>query len=443
MKKILGIILLVISFLPLCSFTSRTIEVGVINDNTSIENDLVSLGLTPSDYINLYEEYYDSQNDGSYKDLLENYNETYLIAVGENRLDDESTDVYLYLYNPIFHMFSFKAYYINLKINNTPIKLAYYSEYAEYDYESSDEKLQFCNVTDDYTIYKFKFNYINHVNERKYELDSIKMYHDWAVDYDTYLLNKEYKNPFTATFKERDEDGKLVTNYEYNSFIYITEDILVAVLIDSNGNFFDFWKGIFADAETGLSENPFMYFYNFSSSKKIEQILELDVKYNTTQKCLMFKSGPIDNTSNCYTSDNIDISIKNVERTLYNETHSYDWFSSHLEFETFKTPASKRFTDEEFGYLEFTEDEKKQFTNYEHSVLIDIENPFAQHSQVVEEGWIDHGYTCYHITDINNLEVKRIKFETDGKIYNSYVADDPDDSGSVRDLPEGFSQILR
>lgn len=431
MKKILGIILLFISFLSLCSFTSREIEVGVINDNTSINNDLASLGLTPSDYINFYEEYFKAQEEGKDEDYLNNYNETYLIAVGENRLDDESTDVYLYLYNPIFHMFSFEAYYINLDVNNTPIKLAYYSNYGVKEYEDSDQILEFCNVTDDYTIYKFKFNYINHVNERKYELDSIKMYYNWAVDYDSVLLNKEYENPFTATFKEREEDGKLVTDYEYNSFIYITKDVLVAVLIDSNSNFSDFWKNLFGDRETQLAERQFIYFYNFSSSKKIEQILELDVKYNTTQKCFMIKSGPIDNTSNCDTSDNIDTSIKSVERTLYNEKVSYDWFSSHLEFETFKTPASERFTDNEFGYLEFNEEQKRQFTDYEHSVLIDIEVPFNRHTQTVEEGWIDHAYSCYHITDINNLEVKRIKFETNGKIYNSYVADDPNDSEEI------------
>ena len=418
MKKILGIILLVISFLSLSSFTSREIEVGVINDNTSIENDLVSLGLTPSDYINLYEEYYDSQNDGSYKDLLENYNETYLIAVGENRLDDESTDVYLYLYNPIFHMFSFKAYYINLKINNTPIKLAYYSEYAEYDYESSDEKLQFCSVTDDYTIYKFKFNYINHINERKYELDSIKMYYDWVVDYDTYLLNKEYKNPFTATFKERDEDGKLVTDYDYNSFIYITEDVLVPVILKPEFH----WNEVF-DFIFSTDKEKVAFFYNFSSSKKIEQILELDVIFDTNFKITYL--GCVDGVPG---HDEGYVEPKNnVERTLYNEKHSYDWSSSHLEFETFKTPAKDRFTDEEFGYLEFNDDEKKQFTNYEHSVLIGINDVYYHTVSAMAAA----SFPCRHYEEINNLKVKRIKFETDGKIYNSYVADDPDDSEEI------------
>ena len=41
------------------------------------------------------------------------------------------------------------------------------------------------------------------------------------------------------------------------------------------------------------------------------------------------------------------------------------------------------------------------------------------------------GMECYHYEEINNLKVKRIKFETDGKIYNSYVADDPDDSEEI------------
>ena len=52
---------------------------------------------------------------------------------------------------------------------------------------------------------------------------------------------------------------------------------------------------------------------------------------------------------------------------------------------------------------------------------------------------------CYHYEEINNLNVKRIKFETDGKIYNSYVADDPDDSTDPilpEEKPNWFDELL-
>lgn len=427
--------MLLLNVLTLSSFTSREIEVGIINDNTSIENDLVSLGLTPSDYINLYEEYFNSQNDGSYKELLENYNETYLIAVGENRLDDESTDVYLYLYNPIFHMFSFKAYYINLKINNIAIKLAYYSEYTEYDYESSDEKLQFCNVTDDYTIYKFKFSYINHVNERKYELDSIKMYYDWAVDFDRYLLNKEYKNPFTATFKEREEDGKLVTNYEYNSFIYITEDEIVQLHFDDLTVFkessiiLDFLVGIFGSSGMGNA----IYFYNFSSSKNIDQILEADVNYilHTHQG---YYSKPLFGNIKF---DGVD-DYKTISTTIYATDESEIMVYDQLEkFKAFKTPSNDRlneFTDK----MNITDEFKSKFINYQHSIcfLVATNNDSRNSSG---EGFVNLSY-------VENFKISRLKFETNGKIYNSYVADDPDDGGTdfddVESIKDWFDEMI-
>lgn len=414
MKKILGIMLLFVSFLSLCSFTSREIEVGVINDNTSINNDLASLGLTPSDYINFYEEYFKAQEEGKDEDYLNNYNETYLIAVGENRLDDESTDVYLYLYNPIFHMFSFEAYYINLNINNTFIKLAYYSDYGVKEYEDSDEILEFCNVTDDYTIYKFKFNYINHVNERKYELDSIKMYYNWAVDYDSVLLNKEYENPFTATFKEREEDGKLVTDYEYNSFIYITKDVLQPVILSPSWNLGNFWDHFFNSRDAYCVAT----FYNFSSSKKIDQILEIDVNYSKTYVCSRDDCGYFEITDKPKNPD-----INNINKTLYNSVHEYNWSNLHLEFQAFKTPASSRLADGEFGYLELSDEEKANFNDYEHSVLIEFDNVYPHVVNVPNP--------CYHYYEINDLQIKRLKFETNGKIYNSYVADDPDDSEEI------------
>ena len=102
------------------------------------------------------------------------------------------------------------------------------------------------------------------------------MYYNWAVDYDSVLLNKEYENPFTATFKEREEDGKLVTDYEYNSFIYITEDILVPVLLKPEFH----WNEVF-DFIFSTDKEKVAFIYNFSSSKKIEQIMEQGQSYGS------------------------------------------------------------------------------------------------------------------------------------------------------------------
>lgn len=402
-KKITFFLVFLVSIFTLCSFTTKIVEVGVINDNTTIYNDLTMLGLTPSDYITLEAT---QENDC--------YDEEYLIAVGENRKEDNSTDVYLYLYNPVMFKLDY-AYIFELNINNSLLKLLYVSDESYFSNfkDSYDIEVGLCEYSSSYNIAKLKFNYINHVNERKYDLDQITRYYHISADYNTYYLEQTFNNPFTATFKEREEDGQLVSDFEYNSFIYITKDVLVPVRLSPEFKWSEFFQSILDKDSDSMA-----FFYNFSSSKKIEQILELDVVFDTE-----FRRTSIACKDDLLGYNDGYVEPKNgVERTLYNEKQSYDWLSTHLEFETFQTPAENRFTNEEFGYLEFNEEQIKQFTDYEHSVLIGM-NTITLHSIPVMGGG---ALPCYHYEEINNLQVKRIKFETDGKIYNSYVADDPD-----------------
>ena len=284
-------------------------------------------------------------------------------------------------------------------------------------------------------IYKFKFNYINHVNERKYELDSIKMYYNWAVDYDSVLLNKEYENPFTATFKERDEDGKLVTDYEYNSFIYITEDEIVQLHFDDLTVFkessviLDFLVGIFGSSGIGNA----IYFYNFSSSKNIDQILETDVNYilHTHQG---YYSKPLFGNIQF---DGVD-DYKTISTTIYATDESEIMVYDQLEkFKAFKTPSNDRlneFTDK----MNITDEVKSKFINYQHSIcfLVATNNDSRNSSG---EGFVNLSY-------VENFKISRLKFETNGEIYNSYVADDPDDGGTdfddVEPTKDWFDEMI-
>ena len=434
MKKIFSFLIGLFALLTLCSFDSKVVEIGTITDQTDIYTDLITLGLTPSDYITT-----ENMGSSSYVDDYYYFDEVYLIAVGENRQQEEYTDVYLYFYNPYIDGPA-QNYYFEMKINNYLFSFGYidsnntWSDYPSYSVP--DFELEKCSYDSSRNITKVKFQYAYLADERTYSLDGITRVSD----------NKSFDNPFSCTYSIRQEDGHLIADFEYNSFIYITNDKLVRVFIDSNGNFGDFWNSIFSDdRDLQLSEHQFVYFYNFSSSKQIDQIISLDVEYDYSGVCLMLRDGSfVDNTATCDTgmgSSDVDTTIKHESRTLYNEIHSYDWYSSHLEFETFKTPAADRFTDDEFGYLSFTDEQKKDFSDYEHSVLISIEVPSNAHMQTVETGWWDTAYNCYHINDISNLSVTRIEFETSGVIYNSYVVDTPNDTEDtiVPNPPERLS----
>lgn len=410
--------MLLFSTLTLSSFTTKIIEVGVISDETSINNDLAMLGLTSSDYCIL--------NDGIFDGVKNYYDEVYLIGIGENRQQEDITDIYFYLYNPC--NYSSKSlntnidyYLLNLNINNSEFNFLYVEDPSNAEIYYGIDYNEYNNLTlikydENKNIWKFKFSYINHTNERKYELNNIQRGMTYSEsNFPEYVswLKDDFTNPFTATFKEREEDGQLISDFEYNSFIYITKDVLVPVMLKPEFKWNEVFDFIFSSDKEKIA-----FFYNFSSSKEIEQILELDVIFDTNFVRTYF--GCINGVPG-YNGGYVE-SKSNVKRTLYNEKHSYDWNSSHLEFETFQTPASERFTNEEFGYLEFNEEDKKQFTDYEHSVLIGLNDVYYHTVSMMGSA----SAKCYHYENINNLQVKRIKFETDGKIYNSYVADDPD-----------------
>ncbi len=445
MKKIIGLVMMLFSMITLSSFTERTIiEVGIINDETSINNDLSMLGLTSSDYVIL--------NDGIYDGTVNHYDQVYLIGVGENRHEKDVTDIYFYLYNPCDYSndsFNVKLdyYLFDIKINNNNFDFIYVENPTNvslyYDINPNEyNNLSLIDYSKDKNIWKLKYSYINHTNDRMYELGKIQRGMSYSEkDYPEYVsyIKNDFTNPFTATFREREEDGRLVTSYDYNSFIYITEDVLVPVLLKPEFK----WNEVF-DFIFSTDKNQMAFFYNFSSSKEINQILELDVIFNTNFKVVQ-EPRPADGNNPCvdgvpgYNEGYVEPRT-NVTRTLYNEKQSYDWLSSHLEFETFQTPAKDRFTDEEFGYLAFTEEQKKQFTNYEHSVLIGLSDVYFHYISMMGAG----SWECYHYEEITDLQVKRIKFETNGQIYNSYVADDVDEPVDpiIPDTPKSFLESL-
>lgn len=418
MKKIYSLILTILAIFSLCSFTNREIEVGVINDNTSINNDLVSLGLTPSDYITLE----DTTNNNS-------YDEVYLIAVGENRQSEEYTDVYLYFYNPLLNDI-YQDYYFDMKINNYTYSFGYLEterEWSYYEdlYDEPDFLLELCEYDSNHNITKVKFNYKYNENERIYNLDRIERLTD----------ERSFFNPFSATFKEREEDGKLVTDYDYNSFIYITEDEIVQLHFDDLTVFkdtsiiLDFLVGIFGSAGMGNA----IYFYNFSSSKNIDQILESDIDYilHTHQG---YYSKPLFGDLEFDGVDN----YKTISTTIYSTDESEIMVYDQLEkFEAFKTPSSDRlneFTDA----MNITDEVKNKFINYQHSIcfLVATNNDSRNSSG---EGFVNLAY-------VEDFKLSRLKFETNGKIYNSYVADDPDDGGTdfdnVEPIKDWFDEMI-
>ena len=391
-KVVIILFLFITSIISLCSFTRATVEVGVINDKSSINTDLMKLDLTPSDYIT-----YAPTRENSYLD------EVYLIAIGENRINQTSTDLYLYFYNPIIEIH--QDYYLNLKINNQDVSLVYLETNRDWSYyeglfDKPDVFLKLCDYNEDKNITKVKFNYSNAYSSRDYIVDEICRLTDESY----------FTNPFSASFKENTVDGRIETEFSYNSFIYITNDVLQPIQVKqyTTGSLIgdwlvDVWKSIWSDKKEAI-----LYFYNFSSSKKIDKILELDCIYKEKIIKEARANGGVRKdvvSEHAYT--------KESPKTLLNGVLSQNIYGQNVELNRFMTPSSNRIN--EIGdSISWNDELKSLFNNYEHSVLVDIG---AWEEKTSSPVW------SYNYLSIEDFKITRLKFSTDGKIYNSYVGD--------------------
>ena len=424
MKKILGILISFLALITLCSFDTKIVEVGTITNQTDIYTDLITLGLTPSDYITT-----ENIDNGSYVDDYYYYDEVYLIAIGENRQQEEYTDVYLYFYNPYIDGPA-QNYYFQMKINNYIFSFGYmdsnntWSDYPSYS--EPDFELEKCSYDSSRNITKVKFQYAYLVAERTYSLDGITRVSD----------NKSFDNPFSCTYSIRQEDGHLIADFEYNSFIYITQDEVVQLRftdlksISEYSPLYGFLNGVLGSDDLGNA----IYFYNFSSSKKIEQILEADISY------VKHMIQGYYNRPNPF-SDELNFSgvdkLEPISTTIYKDDKStIIAYEKEVEFDAFQTPSSNRlneFTSE----MNITDEVKELFTSYEHSIcfMVATNNDSRNYSG---EGFVN-------LTYVEDFQLSRLKFETNGVLYNSYVIDDSDDGGEfvpIDPKPKWWEELL-
>ncbi len=410
MKRIYSFFMICLSLIAFCcSFTNKAITIGSIDDTTSIKNDLQQLDLTYSDYV-----LFDDTSENKYLDQV------YLIAIGENRKNKESTDLYFYIYNPVIKDLH-KNYYFNISINEYEFTCCYleYGSWNDYAELYNEPDIYLTKVSYDYNVnvLKLKFTYENNYTDRQYSVNSIIRLTD----------EQTFNNKFEAFFKESEVDGKLETLFNYNSYIYITKDDIVQIKVN---NYADLGSNLGILINSILGNNPWkataMYFYNFSSSKEIDEIIEADVEFiaHRIYKHYYYNFYPF---GDLIEEVIIDESFQR-DYTIYSseETEVYMYGEPHT-FKPFSTPASNRLNDFNES-VNLSDEQKKLFTDYEHSILFMCEN-YLDTRNSTGEGYTDISY-------VEDFKITRLKFEADGKVYNSYVSDDSDDGGTDFEDPE-------
>ena len=248
------------------------------------------------------------------------------------------------------------------------------------------------------------------------------------------LKNEVSSKKFTAQLITKEDEKRLVTNYNFDSMLFIEKDILLTLRFeDWNTN--SWWQSIchefnfFKDDEEVL-----MFFYNFNASKTIDEIVEVELNYdhyvNTSTAYYDPGIGTRLRTLNSSNSNVVNDAIKIKKPGVQKQSV----YGVECSFNAFTTPASDRIKEFD-GAIEIS----SSLFNYDHSILVDINRsveltstlkwvPKKEVFPLVDDSSLtavlEKKISEYMITD---LKMTRLTYKAEGKTFNSYVLDDVDD----------------
>ena len=331
--------------------------------------------------------------------------------------EGESGAVYLYVYQPsgVKTMLTAKSislctkdyqkYYTadNVVNNNTPLFIVYSLELL--DYEG--------------TLFKYKvkdYDYTKDVNfqtdgefdktlTRNYEISTI--YRDFIKGVDT-VLDSEAIHTIKGL-----EVGKcfFIKTLNYGTNAISSEMVDVVSVTDKYVGSIRYDEGYYIIFEEDVDS----WFVSFSTNKKMETLLEVDIYYNCkdVQKTRPYRFTRIGRLWDMLSSNYIElVSEQAVIQTITCEDEGVvggGWFIDEHGFK--RIVSVNDFLSGDGSVLPL---EKKKIINNHQWVLRFVET-------IVSESNLDSSYVK---SVISNVSLLRFKFETDGVVYNLGVVDD-------------------
>ncbi len=420
MKKILYAILFFLTGFLCLSSSAAVVEYDIeaITDETTIEEDFEKLGLKYSDYkLNA------SSKGKVVKAYQEHQNEEqFVVAVAESRQDSSLITSYIYVYNALFNTNNYvKNIQMRISFNNgVPV---------EYRYEDSVKTLDLVLEDKSVDLMKFKIQkFKSDVVQRKY----------------TITINKGPEDPFEATYKTTIlESEKIVCDsFNFNSYLYITADEVVPVILKQNKTMFPGYMGKGLQQLMGM--NPYeyvvVYFYNFSSDKQIDKIESATMKWEQHMERNKYTypveippifMGPLYAWTDWslhfgnLVTDTEAYNHESKKEVLTPKIKEYKFLGQPLRMNAFCTPASDRL--KELGNYGDTlsEADKKRFSNYDHSIMFTA----GQWTDTRSSGWGSSGSGTMTTLMVEQASLVSLSYTAKGVRYNAYVGDPdgPDD----------------
>ena len=348
--------------------------------------------------------------------------------------EGESGAVYLYVYQPSGTKKMLKALSINMctkdynhyytadkeEDNNLPFFVNYPLELIDYEGTLFKYKIK-TFVSDDYWWGSYvslqDYNYQKDLNfqtngvfdktlTRNYEVSTI--YRDFIPDVDVAVDSGAIDN------KKGLKVGKMfsITSSSDGSNSIKTEKIDVVSVIGSFCGSIRYETSDYFIFDTAVDS----WFFSFSVDREIEKLLEVDVFYNCSDYSKHYPSRLFDIVhlydvfvGNYVTSVVSEYSVRSTISHTDSAIIDGGWFCDDRGFKRILTSSDFLLSDG----LALNEDAKSKIKKYDWVLR------FAE-TQVLESGYNDE--KDYSL--ISNVSLLRLKFETDGVVYNLGVVDD-------------------
>lgn len=404
-KGLIYVLLWLIFFLPVSAFADEVDH--PIDDQTSIEEDFQVLDMELENYYLHTIRIQDYEDSQSYIDSLNNWDRFYVVGVSE-KLTENEVQTYFYLFNPIAHQLA----------DNQEID---YLRSISFNCRLNQKEIQ---VTNAQILDQIASRGLYKVKGFVYELTETAEITVTAIKMDCkHFYQRQTETTFKASVFHNGTDQTVTLSFDSTLIIEEMESVSVRIPPHSQtllDGFFSFWENTFwQNIVLGQISDLYLTFYNFNFPNNIQPdtIDYAKFNYDVITSHTIMRNGitTLDETNQERVSNEYFPGTKTFQNNKY---------SVELDFDVFV--LGNRIDKGEFGYIDFSEEEKREF-DYDASILLDSYATGIKNTVVDVEGLGMIPITETKDVSIENIEFLELWYSKDDVQYRCQIVSEPID----------------
>ncbi len=315
-----------------------------------------------------------------------------LIQIAES----DTSDLYVYVYQPNYE---------NDELNPFEIAISR----AQDDEEDKFEQYPLTLVNSYKTLFKYKVEDLKVSNEevRYYNISQMWRKHIESIDKEL-----DTDNAITATGIEVAQ--KWGARTVDDTVEYAMTEVDVVIITDAFVGCNRFWDGLDVGAFLDKDKATYLHYIAFSTDHQIDRLIEAEIHFKQREVIEFYKMEEFQY------GDWIENTVVLYEHNQATN-HPFGWFATKYEWKSISS------SEEFIAQDDITfKDGAKEAIEKQEWVLYFLESQFVRTSGGILSGIINtnpYSY-LYEYTEVEDVAILRLKFETDGQIYNLGVVSD-------------------